>query len=158
MAPIETLVERYDKGHSSKFNRGLHIIGIILFNLGILSLFWAIPNGPVVSWLGPHQFANWATVYSVLMIIYFGSQSFSLTFAGGIFYQGGLFAISYLVNLDLFAFPALIGMLLISGLILMLIGHLVEGNFREIKKDIIYCIIAPTWIFRFIYSWLGVGF
>ena len=155
---IEQLVETYHEGHKSRINQILHVIGIVLATLGFLALLWMIPSGLIKSWLGDHPFANWATVYAVLMIIYFGSESFTLTFAGGLFFQGGLFAIDFFETQSYLPFEWVVAGLLASGFIFIFLGHLIQGNIREFKRDLIYFPITPLWIFRFIYRWFGISF
>lgn len=158
MKSIEELVEKYDEGHSTGLNRLLHVLGILLSTIGLLAFLWSLPSDPIISWLGDHPFANWATVYAVVMIIYYGSQSFSLTFAGGIFFEGCLFLLDYIQGLDVMDFNYIIGGLLLSGFILMGVGHAIQGNIGDIKKDLGYFLISPIWIFRFVYKWAGVSF
>ena len=158
MAPIEEIVEGYNEDHTSRLNRAFHILGILIATIGLLSFLWYLPAGLIKSWLGDHPFANWATVYAVIMIIYYGSESFSLTFAGGVFFQGLLFLIDFLEGQSFLSFEQLITIELTSGFALMFLGHAIQGNIRAFRKDLVNFLVAPVWLFRFVYRWLGVPF
>ncbi len=158
MAPIDEIIERYNGGIMTRFNRVAHILGVLLSTVGLMAFLWHLPSDIIKSWLGNNYYANWATVYAVLMIIYFGSESFSLTFAGGFFYQGCLFLIDFLETEQFLPMNQVITILLSSGFILMLLGHIQQRSPGLFKKDLTHFIISPVWIFRFIYRWFGISF
>lgn len=156
---IESLVEKYDEGLSSKMWRILRGAGIVSAFLGWLCLLWIVPDGLIRSWLGEdREFANWATVVCVLILFYYGSESFSLTFAGGFFMLGCLLGIRFLFQLNMVSVQMLIGIFFIVGYALLFATRISNGSAKTFYRDFLFLPVMPVWIFRFIYRWMGISF
>ena len=153
---MENYIDQYDLDHEVKSNVALHIISIPLLYIGFMGLLWLLPNDLIKSWMGDRPFANWATVYAIVMVVYYGSESFSMTFPTGGFLLGCLFLVDRIIIFTQNHFPIIIVIIFLSGIILLLIGHIIEGNIRALLKDFKYFIITPAWIFRFIFRKFGI--
>ncbi|MDH5602671.1 MAG: DUF962 domain-containing protein [Cyclobacteriaceae bacterium] len=149
---MENYLDQYDLDHAAKANVVLHILSIPLLYIGLMGLLWLLPDDLIKSWMGDLPFANWATVFAILMLVYYGSESFSMTFPTGGFLLGCLFLVN---RISLFMpeyFQIIMAVTFISGIMLMLTGHLIEGNTRAMGNDFKYFMITPAWIFRFVFQ------
>ena len=158
MKSIEEYMEVYDGDFNSKFSRVLAGAGILLWFSGWLCLLWYLPDEPIKNWLGDRQFANWATVLIVVLLIYYGSESFTLTFGSGFFLLGSLLGVSWLIfnsSLDLIA---LTGSLLGSGAFLLILSRVISGSLKNIYRELTFLPLLPVWIIYHLYRWLGLSF
>ncbi|MDH5379221.1 MAG: hypothetical protein OEW75_00110 [Cyclobacteriaceae bacterium] len=157
MKSIELFVGKYDEDHPTVFPKIIRLFAVLFLNFGVLALLWQLPDTLIRSWMGDREFANWATVYSVLLIIYYGSESFSLTFGGGFFMLGSLFVTQRLSMM----FPE--DLLIVSGILIgvsaffFLIGRLISKSLKNFLNDIIYLPIQPVWVLSYLYRWIGLS-
>lgn len=153
---IERQVEFYSKGHKGVFNTILHLIGIPLFYFGLLIFLWCLPSEIIVSWLGNNPYSNWATIFAVIMIIIYGTESFYLTFVMGGFMLGLLMGISKIIELKFGLIPLGAASILVS-LILFAVGHANDKNLRELKNDVVLILFQPAWLFKVLSNKLGIS-
>lgn len=156
MRSIDLFLQKYDD-HQSLLTKLIRTIAIVAIQLGFLGLLWSLPDGPIKSWMGDRLFANWATVYSVLLIIYYGSESFSLTFGGGFFMIAGLFSTQQIFFKLNPYFPLITYSLLAGGIFLFILGRILSGNIKKLGNDLIFIPIQPVWILSYLYRWMGLS-
>ena len=149
---MENYIDQYDQDHETKVNVVLHLLSIPLRYIGFMGLLWLLPDDLIKSWMGDSPFANWATVFAILMLVYYGSESFSMTFPTGGFLLGCLFLLNWLSLLTPEHFQTIMAVTFFSGIFLLLTGHLLEGNARAVGNDFKYFMITPAWIFRFVFQ------
>ena len=156
MNSIDYLVQRYDADHTNIISRAFRLMGILSMNFALFCFLWSLPNGLIISWLGENPYANWATVYAVLMVIYYGSESFSLTFGAGSFLLGsivGTFRIMYY-----YGDPLMPGLILLgSSALFFVIGRLISKSMNKLYRDITYLPIQPVWIINHLYKLIGIS-
>lgn len=155
---IERCVEIYQESHAGKINIAFHVLGFLFCYLGILSLFWSIPNGIIVQWLGDNPYANWATVFTVIMIFFYGSESFNLTFVSGIILPCLLWVITQIIQYGI-NLLFIGGGFLVVAFTLFIVGHIFDRNisFKELGSDIKYLLFMPAWFYKVITGNVGIS-
>ncbi|MDH5398547.1 MAG: DUF962 domain-containing protein [Cyclobacteriaceae bacterium] len=156
MKKIEDLVAIYDQGHNHTLNIILHIIGILCIYFGLIGMLWLVPDALIKGWMGDREFANWATVFAMLLLVYYGSESFSLTFAMGALLLGCLLLTQKLQAIQPAFFMEINVALFSGGILLQALGHMIEGNRSAFKRDISFVFLMPAWMFSLAYSRFGI--
>lgn len=154
---IEKRVKSFEVDHKNNINVIFHILGIILMYASLMTFLWIFPQGLITNLLGDSMYARWATLFAVVMIVFYGSESFYLTFVMGGFMLGLILLTKWLVEDSGYYGEYLPFIVLAAGLILILAGHLIEGNPRRSVKDLSGILFLPAWLFDVFFKKLGIS-
>lgn len=159
MTDIQTLLNEYGESHQNKVNKTIHWICVPLIVFSLVGMLWAIPGGPLQSLVtGPlAPFANWATVFVILSLVYYIALSRVLFLAmipvTAVVLLGNYFvsqsgAPILLVSVGIF----------VGAWIGQFIGHKIEGKKPSFFKDLQFLMIGPAWLLSFIFGKAGIKF
>jgi uncharacterized membrane protein YGL010W len=159
MRKIDALLHEYGLSHQNSTNKLIHWFCVPLIVFSIVGLLFSIPPGPLPAILPfLSNFANWATVVLVLVLVYYLGISVPLAM-GMLFFSAICLAVANFLNL---AFPGMLWMIslgiFVVAWIIQFIGHEVEGKKPSFLKDIQFLMIGPAWLMHFIYKKLGIGY
>jgi uncharacterized membrane protein YGL010W len=149
-------LDEYGSSHRNATNEALHWICVPVILWCVLGLLWATPFPAGIRAAVP--FANWATLVTLLALVYYSLLSMPL--ALGIFpllllmlwsiaeLDGNGLAPLWLICLALFVL-AWIG---------QFIGHAIEKKRPSFFKDLQFLMIGPMWLLSNLYKRLGIRF
>jgi uncharacterized membrane protein YGL010W len=159
MRKIDILLEEYGQSHQNATNKLIHWFCVPAIFFSIVGLVFSVPVGPLPELLPfLENFANWATIILVLVLIYYVSLSGPLTL-GMLFFSALCLA---LVNFLDLIFPGFLwiislGVFLIAWIV-QFYGHKIEGKKPSFLKDIQFLMIGPAWLMHFIYKKWGFSY
>ncbi len=159
MRKIDILLEEYGQSHQNATNKLIHWFCVPAIFFSIVGLVFSVPVGPLPELLPfLENFANWATIILVLVLIYYVSLSGPLTL-GMLFFSALCLA---LVNFLDLIFPGFLwiislGVFLIAWIV-QFYGHKIEGKKPSFLKDIQFLMIGPVWLMHFIYKKWGFSY
>jgi len=153
---VQEWFDEYGVSHRNPLNKLVHFVCVPLIMMSVVGLLWSIPV-PTAQGSLPLPL-NWATLFLVLALIYYGVLSLSLM-AGMIPIAAGLAVTAYLldrvetiplwqISLGIFA-AAWVG---------QFVGHKIEGAKPSFFKDLQFLLIGPLWILGFVYRRLGIEY
>ena len=159
MRKIDALLHEYGSSHQNSTNKLIHWICVPLIVFSIVGLLFSIPTGPLPAILPfLSNFANWATVALVLVLVYYLSISVPLAL-GMLFFASICLAIANFLDL---AYPGMLWMISLGIFVIawigQFIGHEVEGKKPSFLKDLQFLMIGPAWLMHFLYKKLGIGY
>lgn len=159
MRKIDVLLAEYGMSHKNPINKNIHWVCVPAIFFSIVALLFCIPPGPLTN-LQPilSNFANWATIMLVIVLIYYAILSPPL--ALGMF----LFSALCLALANLIDIVSPIPLWAVSLLIFAIswgfqfYGHKIEGKKPSFLKDIQFLLIGPAWLMHFIYKRFGFAY
>ena len=158
MRKIDQLLLEYGESHQDHTNKAIHWICVPLIFFSVVGLVASIPAGLVQSFFGQaNPYANWATVFFVLLLAYYVTLSIGLSV--GMMLFGALCL--YLARLiaesgnPLWAVSLIIFVVAWIG---QFYGHKVEGKKPSFLKDLQFLAIGPAWLMHFIYKKLRIPY
>lgn len=159
MTDIQTLLTEYGESHQNKTNKTIHWICVPLIVFSLMGMLWSIPAGPLAGLVGGTMapFANWATVFVILALVYYIALS-RVLFLAMIPVTAVVLGGNYLVSQS--GAPLLwisIG-IFVSAWIGQFIGHKVEGKKPSFFKDLQFLLIGPAWLLSFVFGKAGIRF
>jgi uncharacterized membrane protein YGL010W len=159
MRKIDELLEEYGESHRNETNKIIHWICVPAIFFSVVGLVFSIPSGflaDLLPFLG--NFANWATVALLMILIYYISLSVPLSF-GMLLYASFCLA---LANFLAIAFPGKLWLLSVGIFVIAWIfqfyGHKIEGKKPSFFKDLQFLLVGPAWLMHFIYKKIGLGY
>jgi len=160
MRKIDSLLAAYGESHQNPTNKLIHWICVPAIFWSIAALFWAIPNGALVS-LFPNvnsPFLNWATVALLATLFYYFTLSKPLFFGMAAVVTGILLLTQWVENLQLAPIWQVALVVFIVAWVGQFYGHKVEGKKPSFLKDLQFLLIGPAWLLHFIYKQLGIAY
>ena len=159
MRKIDILLEEYGQSHQNATNKLIHWFCVPAIFFSIVGLVFSIPVGPLPELLPfLENFANWATIILILVLIYYVSLSRPLTLGMLLFSALCLALVNFL---DL-VFPGFLWVISLGVFIIAWIvqfyGHKIEGKKPSFLKDIQFLMIGPAWLMHFIYKKWGFSY
>lgn len=158
MRKIDQLLLEYGESHQDPTNKAIHWICVPLIFFSVVGLVASIPAGLVQSFFGQaNPYANWATVFFVLLLAYYVTLSIGLSV--GMMLFGALCL--YLARLIAESGNALWAVSLIIFVVAWIgqfYGHKVEGKKPSFFKDLQFLAIGPAWLMHFIYKKLRIPY
>jgi len=151
MRTFEQWMAEYGESHQNKTNQMIHKVCVPLITWSVLALLWVMP---VPALFAEVPFLNWAVVFSIAALLFYATLSWKMFWGMliqsflmlGICYQiervGGLWQIALVV----------FGLAWIG----QFIGHKIEGKKPSFFKDLLFLLIGPLWVLRFLYQKLGI--
>ena len=159
MRKIEALLEEYGESHQNQTNKLIHWICVPAIFFSIVGLIYSIPAGflpEALPFLG--NFANWATLVLIFVLIYYISLSVPLTL-GMLFFSAICLALANFLSI---AFPGKLWLIslgiFVIAWIIQFIGHNIEGKKPSFFKDVQFLMIGPAWLMHFIYKKIGIAY
>jgi len=159
MRKIDALFHEYGLSHQNHTNKLIHWFCVPAIFFSIVGLIFSIPPGPLpelLSFMG--NFANWATIVLVLVLIYYLMLSFPLSL-GMLFFSAMCLAVADFINL---VFPGKLGfislVIFLIAWVLQFYGHKIEGKKPTFLRDLQFLLIGPAWLMHFIYKKWGLAY
>lgn len=159
MRKIDELLHEYGLSHQNSTNKLIHWFCVPAIFFSVVGLIYSIPPGPLTEllpFLG--NFANWATVSLVLVLIYYITLSAPLAL-GMFFFSAICLAIANSLNL---AFPGNLWLIslgiFVIAWVIQFYGHKIEGKKPSFLKDVQFLMIGPAWLMHFIYKKFGLAY
>lgn len=159
MRKVDELFNEYGQSHQNMTNKLIHWVCVPAIFFSIVGLIFSIPTGPLPSllpFLG--NFANWATVVLVLVLIYYLMLSIPLTL-GMFLFSALCLALANFIDLNL---PGKLWMvslgIFVLAWIMQFYGHKIEGKKPTFLKDLQFLLIGPAWLMHFIYKKWGLAY
>lgn len=158
MRKIDLLLSEYGESHQNETNKAIHWICVPLIFFSVIGLIASIPPGPVESFLGEgNPYANWATIFLILAIVYYVTLSVPLTIGMVMFSILCLYLAQMIAASGVELWAASLGIFVVAW-IGQFYGHKVEGKKPSFLKDIQFLMIGPAWLMHFIYKKLGIPY
>ena len=159
MRKIDLLLEEYGQSHQNATNKLIHWFCVPAIFFSVVGLVFSIPVGPLPELLPfLDNFANWATITLMLVLIYYVSLSGPLTL-GMLFFSALCLALANFLDLN---FPGYLWMIslgvFIVAWIIQFYGHKIEGKKPSFLKDVQFLMIGPAWLMHFIYKKWGFAY
>ena len=159
MRKIDLLLEEYGESHQNQTNKLIHWFCVPAIFFSVVGLIFSIPVGFLPDALPfLNNFANWATVVLLLVLIYYISLSPPLTL-GMVFFSALCLAFANFLNI---AFPGKLWVIslgiFVVAWIIQFYGHKIEGKKPSFFKDVQFLMIGPAWLMHFIYKKLGLNY
>jgi uncharacterized membrane protein YGL010W len=159
MRKIDTLLDEYGQSHQNATNKLIHWFCVPAIFFSVVGLVFSIPVGPLPELLPfLDNFANWATVVLVLVLLYYTSLSGPLTL-GMLFFSALCIALANFLDLTFpgYLWAISLGVFIIAWII-QFYGHKIEGKKPSFLKDIQFLMIGPAWLMHFIYKKWGFSY
>ncbi|MCB9638346.1 MAG: DUF962 domain-containing protein [Myxococcales bacterium] len=151
MRSFEAWMDEYGESHQNPTNQVIHKICVPLIVFSLLGMFWAIPTPAVFSRV---PYLNFATLFMVLCLGFYLSLNFKM-FVGML-----LMSAAFGVGL---VYLAATPYLLVTSIAIFVVswagqfyGHKLEGKKPSFFKDLLFLLIGPLWVLRFLYRSMGI--
>lgn len=159
MRKIDELFHEYGLSHQNSTNKLIHWFCVPAIYFSIVGLTFSIPSDPLqefLPFLG--NFANWATVGIVLVLIYYLMLSIPLTL-GMLFFSALCLALANFINLILPGKLWMVSLVVFAiSWALQFYGHKVEGKKPTFLRDLQFLLIGPAWLMHFLYKKYGFSY
>ncbi len=159
MRKIDSLLDEYGQSHQNSTNKLIHWFCVPAIFFSVVGLLFSIPVGPLPELLPfLENFANWATVILILVLIYYVSLSGPLTL-GMLFFSALCLALANFLDLTFpgYLWAISLGVFIIAWII-QFYGHKIEGKKPSFLKDLQFLMIGPAWLMHFIYKKWGFSY
>jgi uncharacterized membrane protein YGL010W len=158
MRKIDELLHEYGLSHQNPTNKLIHWFCVPAIFFSVVGLIFSIPAGPLpelLPFLG--DFANWATITLILVLIYYVTLSGPLTL-GMLFFSALCLALANFIDLTFgYLWAISLGVFVIAWII-QFYGHKIEGKKPSFLKDVQFLMIGPAWLMHFIYKKWGLSY
>jgi uncharacterized membrane protein YGL010W len=159
MRKIDILLDEYGQSHQNATNKLIHWFCVPAIFFSVVGLVFSIPPGPLPElfpFLG--NFANWATIVLLVVLVYYITLSGPLTL-GMLFFSALCLAFANFLALIFPGYLWAISMgIFILAWIIQFYGHKIEGKKPSFLKDIQFLMIGPAWLMHFIYKKWGLAY
>ena len=145
-------MDEYGVSHKNPTNQAIHKVCVPLIMLSLLGMLWVIPMPEFF-----HQvpFLNWATLFGVACLGFYLTLNIKMLlgmlaqFIMMGFICSQVYPTGYLLNLSVAVF--------VLAWIGQFYGHKVEGKKPSFMQDLVFLLIGPLWVTRFLYKKLGIN-
>jgi uncharacterized membrane protein YGL010W len=149
-------LDEYGSSHRNPTNEALHWVCVPVILWCVLGLLWATPFPSAIRASVP--FANWATVISLLAIIYYALLSVRLALGIAPLLALMLSSIEELSRNTLAPLWLICVTLFVLAWIGQFIGHAIEKKRPSFFKDLQFLMIGPMWLLSNVYRRLGIRY
>jgi uncharacterized membrane protein YGL010W len=159
MRKIDNLLNEYGQSHQNATNKLIHWFCVPAIFFSVVGLVFSIPVGPLPEVLPfLENFANWATLVLIFVLMYYVSLSGPLTL-GMLFFSALCLALANFLDLTFpgYLWAISLGVFIIAWII-QFYGHKIEGKKPSFLKDIQFLMIGPAWLMHFIYKKWGLSY
>ena len=154
MRTAEQWLDEYGSSHRNPTNEALHWVCVPVILWCVLGLLWITPFPGAIRTALP--FVNWATLITLLAVLYYASLSIPLAL--------GILPLLALMLWSIDALsrdsPAPMWLIFVSAFVLawvgQFIGHAIEKKRPSFFKDLQFLLIGPMWLLANLYRRLGI--
>jgi uncharacterized membrane protein YGL010W len=154
MRTAEQWLEEYGSSHRNPTNEALHWICVPVILWCVLGFLWIIPFPGIVRTSMP--WANWATLITLLALIYYASLSLRLGLGILPLLALMLWSIDTLSRNTVAPLWLICASLFVIAWIGQFVGHAIEKKRPSFFKDLQFLLIGPMWLLSNIYRRLGI--
>lgn len=156
MRTADQWLDEYGSSHRNATNEALHWICVPVILWCVLGFLWIIPFPAGIRSALPA--ANWATIISLLAVVYYALLSLPLAL--------GILPLLALMlwSIDMLSGNGAVPLWLICASFFVLawigqfIGHAIEKKRPSFFKDLQFLLIGPMWLLANLYRRLGIRF
>ncbi|WP_297335121.1 Mpo1-like protein [Algoriphagus sp.] len=159
MRKIDALLYEYGLSHQNHTNKLIHWFCVPAIFFSVVGLIYSIPPGPLPELLPfLENFANWATLVLLVVLIYYLTLSVPLAF-GMLLFSALCLALANFLNLMLpnKLWAVSLGIFFVAWIV-QFYGHKIEGKKPSFFKDLQFLMIGPAWLMHFIYKKFGFAY
>jgi uncharacterized membrane protein YGL010W len=156
MRTADQWLEEYGSSHRNATNEVLHWICVPVILWCVLGLLWITPFPEGIRAAIP--LANWATVITLLAVIYYALLSVPLALGILPFLVLMLWSINVVNNNPWAPMWLICATLFVLAWIGQFIGHAIEKKRPSFFKDLQFLMIGPMWLLSNVYRRLGIRF
>jgi uncharacterized membrane protein YGL010W len=156
MRTADQWLDEYGSSHRNPTNEALHWICVPVILWCALGLLWSIPFPSGIRATVP--FANWATLITVLAVMYYASLSLPLTLGILPLLALMLWSIDVLSRHSVVPLWLICVSLFVLAWIGQFIGHAIEKKRPSFFKDLQFLLIGPLWLLSNVYRRFGIHF
>jgi len=149
-------LDEYGSSHRNPTNEALHWICVPVILWCVLGFLWITPFPASVRAAIP--LANWATVITLLAVIYYALLSIPLALGILPLLVLMLWSIDAVNNNGLAPMWLICATLFVLAWIGQFIGHAIEKKRPSFFKDLQFLMIGPMWLLANVYRRLGIRF
>lgn len=151
MRTYQQWMDEYGVSHKNPTNQFVHKICVPLIMLSILGVLWKIPT-PEAFHISPYL--NWASIFCGLCLCFYLTLNLKMF-------------IAMLVQTSLMLFIChqidQAGILLPLSIVVFVLawigqfwGHKIEGKKPSFLQDMVFLLIGPLWVTRFLFKKMGI--
>jgi uncharacterized membrane protein YGL010W len=145
MRSFEQWMSEYSVSHRNPKNQAIHKVCVPLIMFSVIGFLWCLPRPQVFN---PSVYFNWGTVFISLCLLFY--LSLNVKMALGMFLMASvmgwvcqlLFEQGILLPVSLIVF--------VLAWIGQFYGHKIEGKKPSFLQDLVFLLIGPLWVLRFI--------
>jgi uncharacterized membrane protein YGL010W len=152
--------DEYGDSHQHPVNKRIHWVCVPIIFITTVGLVWSIPAGPLKGLLegSLSPYSNWATLASILAVIYYFALSSSIGLGMLVWCTFTLWLVAGLDQLGWAPLWATSLTVFVLAWIVQLVGHRIEGKKPSFFTDLQFLLIGPAWLLHFIYRRLGINY
>ncbi len=151
MRTFNQWMDEYGVSHRNPTNQKIHKICVPLIMFTVIGFFWAIPRPQFFDSI---SYLNWATLFVSGCLIFYFTLSFKM-FIGMLIQTVVMSYICHLISETGYLIPFCVSVFIISW-IGQFWGHKIEGKKPSFLQDLVFLLIGPLWVTRFLYKKLGI--
>jgi uncharacterized membrane protein YGL010W len=156
MRTAQAWLDEYGSSHRNPTNEALHWVCVQVILWCVLGLLWIAPFPAAIRAAVP--FANWATLITLLAVIYYGLLSVPLALGILPLLAAMLYSIDALSRNSVIPLWLLCVSLFVLAWIGQFIGHAIEKKRPSFFKDLQFLMIGPLWLLANVYRRFGIRF
>lgn len=151
MRTYEQWMDEYGVSHKNHTNQVIHKVCVPLIMLTVVGFLWSLPTP---AFFNKIPILNWATVFLFFCLGFYLTLNVKMFF--GMLIQTTIMCIicHYLNRAGiLLPFSIVVFVLAWIG---QFWGHKIEGKKPSFFQDLVFLLIGPLWVTRFLYRKLGI--
>jgi uncharacterized membrane protein YGL010W len=148
MRTADQWLDEYGSSHRNPTNEALHWVCVPVILWCVLGLLWITPFPSSIRAAVP--LANWATLITLLVVIYYALLSVPLALM--------LWSIDAVNHSSLAPLWLICVTLFVLAWIGQFIGHAIEKKRPSFFKDLQFLMIGPLWLLANLYRRVGIRF
>lgn len=152
MRSYQEWMEEYGISHKNHTNQMIHKICVPLIMLTVVGFFWLVPTPTAFNQI---PFLNWATVFISGCLAFYLSLNF-LMFLGMLIQSILMCTICHLLYQANILLPFSLIVFILAWLG-QFWGHKIEGKKPSFLQDLVFLLIGPLWVLRFLYRRIGIN-
>jgi uncharacterized membrane protein YGL010W len=152
MRTAEQWLTEYGASHRNPTNEALHWICVPVILWCVLGLLWTIPFPSMIPW------ANWATVISLLAVLYYALLSVRLALGIAPLLALMLWSLDALSRNTVAPLWLICVSLFVLAWIGQFVGHAIEKKRPSFFKDVQFLMIGPMWLLASVYRRSGIRY
>lgn len=145
-------MEEYGESHQNHTNQMIHKVCVPLIMLTVVGFLWCLPVPEAFSAV---PYLNWATIFTGFCLAFYLTLNVKM-FLGMLVQSMLMLAICDFIYRtgNLLGFCVIV---FVASWIGQFWGHKIEGKKPSFLKDLVFLLIGPLWVTRFLYRKLGIS-